>query len=286
MRTDIHRKGAIIPADYRYVMSYSLSTTQDGWPIPSFNVNCVLDTNHAKSTHDGNCCLIGMFNDPTKKFAKHGTTGKCTICGASYIYGDVWQHIPSGEYIHVGHDCADKMEHYISRNGFNTNRERFVNMSIRKIRLEKFIEQFPDMAAVFAVADKNSIIADMRSKVMEWGSLSDKQIAFAMKLANEIINPAPVEDEPEPLLLKDGRGTYTGKFVAFKSTESAYGWVTKGLFIVLQDDKQAKIWTTVPNGYGNEKNVEAMVTVTLAKGDKPGFYFGSRPILQKVFDTV
>lgn len=286
MRTDIHRKGAIIPADYQYIMSYSLSTTQDGWHVPSFNVNCVLDTNHAVQNHTGDCCLIGMYGDSTKKFAKHGSTGKCTICGAAYIYGDVWQHIPTGEYIHVGHDCADKMEHCISRVGFTNKREQFVNLSIRKMRLEKFLEEFPDMVLVFSVADRNSIIADMRAKVMEWGSLSEKQIAFAKKLADAILNPASTEDEPEPLLLKDGRGEYTGHFVAFKSSEGPYGYVMKGLFIVEQDGKQAKIWMTVPSGYGDEKNVEATIVVALSKGDKAGFYFGNRPKLLKVLDTA
>lgn len=280
MRTDIHRKGAIIPTDYQYVMSYSLATTQDNWPVPSYNVNCVLDTNHAKTTHDGNCCLIGMFNDPTKKFAKHGSTGKCTICGAAYIYGDVWQHIPSGEFIHVGHDCADKM-HSQDRRAFEHGRVAFVNGQLRLARLEQFCKDNEGMELVFSVVDKNSILADMRSKVMEWGNLSEKQIAFAKKLADGILNPSPVAAEPEPLLLNDGRNHYTGSFVAFKSSEGAYGWVTKGLFIVEQDDKQAKIWMTVPSGYGDEKNVEATITVTLSKGDKPGFYFGNRPTLKQ-----
>jgi hypothetical protein len=285
MRTDIHRKGAIVPADYSYVMSYSLSTSQDGWPVPSYNVNCIIDTHHTKTTHSGNCCLIGMFSDPTKKFAKHGSTGKCTICGAAYVYGDVWQHGPTGEYIHVGHDCADKMNSQ-DRRAFEHGRVKYINGQIKLARLAKFCEENEGMKLVFSCADKNHIIADMRSKVMEWGNLSEKQIAFAKKLADTILNPAPTEDEPEPLLLKDGRGEYTGRFVAFKSSEGPYGYVMKGLFIVVQDGKQAKVWMTVPSGYGDEKNVEATIVVALSKGDKAGFYFGNRPKLLKVLDTV
>jgi hypothetical protein len=278
MRTDIHRKGAIVPTDYSYVMSYSLSTTQDGYPVPSYNVNCILDTNHAKSTHNGNCCLIGMFNDPTKKFAKHGKTGKCTICGAAYIYGDVWQHGPTGEYIHVGHDCADKM-HSQDRQAFEHGRKKFVNDQIKLTRLAQFCEENEGMKLVFSCADKNHIIADMRSKVMEWGNLSEKQIAFAKKLADGILNPAPVVAEPEPLVLQEGRDTYTGRFVAFKTSEGPYGYVLKGLFIVEQDGKQAKIWMTVPSDC--EKDVEVKIAVKLTKSDKLGFYFGNRPTLKQ-----
>lgn len=279
MRTDIHRKGAIVPTEYRYIMSYSLSTTQEGWHIPSYNVNCILDTYHAKQGHDGNCCLIGMYNDPTKKFAKHGGTGKCTICGAAYIYGDIWQHEPTGEYIHVGHDCADKMNHFIDRNAFTNSRERFVDLSIRKMRLANFLEQFPDMVAVFEVADKNTIIADMRAKVMQWGNLSDKQMSYAKKLADGIINPAPVVAEPDPIELPLGLGEYTGRFVGCRYVESGYGTASfKGLFLIERDGMLAKIWTTIPKGC-DEKAESVTIKVNVQKSDKVGFYFGKHPKL-------
>lgn len=279
MRTDIHRKGAIVPTDYRYVMSYSLATTQDNWPVPSYNVNCILDTNHAKSTHDGNCCLIGMFNDPTKKFAKHGSTGKCTICGAAYIYGDVWQHIPSGEYIHVGHDCADKM-HSQDRRAFEHGRVAFVNGQIRLARLGEFCKDNPGMDTVLGLYEKHHILADMRSKVMDWGNLSEKQIAFAKKLADGILNPAPTKDEPEPLVLAKGRGEYTGKFVSKKTVDGPYGYATKGLFLVEQDGKVAKVWMTLPAGV---EEIGELVTIIVAiePGNDIGFHFGSRPKLKQ-----
>lgn len=277
MRTDLHRKGAIVPSDYEYVMSYSLATSQDGFQVPSYNVNCFLDSNHSITAHSGDCCLIGMYQDKTKSFAKHGGTGKCTICGASFVYGDVWCHIESGEYIHVGHNCADKMNSP-DRRAFEYGRTKFVADQAKLARLEKFYELNDGMKLVFSVADKDSILADMKSKVMEWGSLTEKQIAFAKKLADAILNPV-VRDEPPPLVLPEGRGSYAGKFVAMKESEGPYGYVTKGLFLTEQDGKLAKIWMTVPNGYG-EKNTEATIAVKLVKGDKVGFYFGNRPSIK------
>lgn len=283
MRTDIHRKGAIIPADYQYVMSYSLPTTQEGWPVPSYNVNCIIDTNHAVTSHTGNCCVVGMHEDATKKFAKYGCTGKCTICGASYIYGDIWQHMPTGEYIHVGHMCVDKMASQ-DRRAFEHGRVKFINRQIELVRLKEFCDANEGMKQVFEFADQNSVIQDMKTKVLLWGNLSEKQIAYAKSLAEKILNPVPKPDAPEPLVLNDGRGTYTGSFVSIKTDEGPFGYVTKGLFIVVKDGKQAKIWMTVPSDV--EKNVEATIAVTLKKGNEIGFYFGSRPTLKKVLDLV
>ena len=280
MRTDIHRKGAIVPTDYRYVMSYSLSTTQHGWVVPSYSVNCILDTNHAVSDHTGDCCVIGMHADPSKKFATHGHTGKCTICGAVYIYGDIWQHIPTGEYIHVGHDCADKM-HTQDRRAFEHGRVAHINRQKRQQRLEQFCADNDGMAEVLALYEKSSILADMRNKVLEWGNLSEKQIAFAKKLAYEILNP-PVK---APILeLSIGKQTVTGTFVSRKQTENAYGYVEKGLFLVTEGDKVAKIWMTVPRYVPDGLNVPLTIKVTLSKGSEAGFYFGSRPsIAQKIY---
>src|SRR6185369_5492411 len=89
-RTDVHRPGAIVPAHYRQVLSYHLATQIDGWPLPPWNVDRVLELK------------------ATVKFASTGGLGKCSVCGANFIYGDVWVHEPTGEHIHLGHDCADK----------------------------------------------------------------------------------------------------------------------------------------------------------------------------------
>jgi hypothetical protein len=279
-RTDIHREGAIIPADYEYIFSYSLSTTDGGWPVPSYNANCNLDTRILgmpdKGHHpDGMCCIVGM-HESGKPFAKYGTTGKCTICGASFIYGDIWRHIPSGEYIHVGHTCADKMN-YVDRRHFEGSRERFVNFSMKGIRLEQFIQKNPMFKEIFDLAEKvqNKILLDMRENVRNWGSLTEKQVAFAMKIVGRINNPAT---EPAPLTLSEGRVTVSGRFVGVREELGAYGYVRKGMLLVSGvDGSLAKIWTTVPSGCDPTAG-ESSITLTLKRGGKQGHYFGSRPM--------
>jgi hypothetical protein len=58
--------------------------------------------------HSGDRCCIAALRDSGARFAKTGGTGHCSSCGASFRYGEVWKHLPSAEYIHLGHDCADK----------------------------------------------------------------------------------------------------------------------------------------------------------------------------------
>lgn len=282
IRTDIHRKGAIIPADYRYIMSYSLATTDGGEHVPSYNVNCVLDNaviGGPRGAHapDGMCCILGM-RESGKPFAEYGNTGKCTICGAAFIYGDIWQHHATGEYIHVGHDCADKMQYCINRAEFESKRERFIAISKRKMRLEAYLILNPSMRGVFECADRNDIIADMRQKVMTYGDLSDKQVAYAKRLAERVLRPTPTEAEPEPLILSEGRQKLQGRFVGAKQVDTLYGYMLKAMLLVERDGKLGKVWMTVPNGCDHKaESVTITVTVEKGKDNKPGFYFGSRP---------
>ncbi len=119
-RSDPHRPGAIVPADYEYVFSYNLATSEGGWPIPSLGINCELDRRYIRKNDDGTetvvngshdadglCCVVGMRGRGHKFFDGSGA-GKCSVCGTCYIYGDVWRHVPTGEHIHLGHTCAAK----------------------------------------------------------------------------------------------------------------------------------------------------------------------------------
>jgi len=138
MRNDIHRSGAIIPADYDYVLSYNLATTHDNWPIPSFRVMC------DKQAHHGDRCCIVRINE-TGKLASHGGMGKCTACGANFVYGDVWQHRATGEFIHLGHDCADKYEFLADRSEQEMallRARKAAELSVRRMRCDAERETF------------------------------------------------------------------------------------------------------------------------------------------------
>ncbi len=93
-RTDCHRIGVLVPTDYVYVMSYI---------IPEDNA---ANTGYCFAEARKVCEAIGYGSVKPM----HGTIGKCAICGASFRIGDIWQHVPTGDLVHVGHECADKVE--------------------------------------------------------------------------------------------------------------------------------------------------------------------------------
>src|SRR5216683_5848618 len=101
-RTDVHRPGAIIPANYEYVLSYRK---------PGAEVWYQYNMNEVRSV----CESIG-WGQTTPMW---GHIGKCGICGARFLEGDLWQHTVTGDYIHVGHECANKYAMLANRADFN-----------------------------------------------------------------------------------------------------------------------------------------------------------------------
>lgn len=93
-RTDCHRIGVLVPADYTYVMSYI---------IPEANA-----ANTGYRFNDARKACEAISYGATSPM--HGTMGKCAICGASFRTGDIWLHIPTGDLVHIGHECSAKVE--------------------------------------------------------------------------------------------------------------------------------------------------------------------------------
>ena len=227
-RTDCHRPGAIVPRDYSLVLHYNLGTTEAGWPVPSFGVNCELDrrvtdatgaiTRNGEHDPDGQCCMIGLLHVAHETFAATGATGKCSICGAHFVHGCVWRHDPSGVLINVGHDCAEKYEMVADRADWSAalacakqRRAALIEQFMRDAREESYYRTDPSMRGVLAV--DHAILADMRQKVRTWGSLSEKQTAFAVRLASEAWTPAappPVVKPGHHLGTPGKRETFTG----------------------------------------------------------------------------
>ncbi len=198
-RTDPHRKGAIIPGDYEIVHHYALSRMIDGWPEPSIGVNCELDFRHGdahgntvngKHAADGHCCIIGLLHIAKVKMAEYGTTGKCTACGAIFSYGEVWRHLPTGEHIHLGYDCAHKYGLLSDHSAFEIMKGRREAATAAQLtrrageeRRRAFLELNAGLEADLAV--DHHIIRDIADRFLRF-DISEKQVALVRKIAHEI----------------------------------------------------------------------------------------------------
>ena len=297
-RTDIHRPSEIIPANYEYIFSYNGSTTCDGWPVPSFGINCEIDGRHkdkdgnivnGKHTEDGICCIVGLRTIAKVKFADNGTTCQCSVCSTHFVYGDVWKHEPTGEYLHLGHNCASKYNLLADRSAWELKHSRLKQATAveaekarRKEEREKFLLNNPGLEK--DLQTDHHIVKSIYEnfKTSKYCSLTEKQIALVKKLADEVNNPAPKEPTPT-IPAPEGRVEVQGTVLNLKAVDSSFGVVTKALIKLNNTFDGAKVYVTVPNSYSKidrelEKDDNIIFKATFQRSDRDQFFaFGKRP---------
>jgi hypothetical protein len=251
MKTGIHRPSQIRPAEYSIVTFYSLATTQDGWPIPSFNVPFVLE-------------LMKKEKFATKSI------GQCSVCGAHFVYGEVWRHDPTGEHIHIGWQCSDKYNLCADRAEFKAQRAVHVQAAMRvekrrmiRAQIKKQLADDPELREALRV--DHHITHDIRARYIQWGHVSPAQRNLLIKLLNEA--NAPVEDV-NWIDVPEGRHLIEGTVLSAKYQESFYGDTFKMLVRVDTDAGSYKVWGTVPS------SIEAdMRQLNQARQDRNGEVF-------------
>lgn len=239
-RTDAHRPGAIVPTDYVILTSYALATECGGWPVPPIGVENVI-----------------AFQNEARAAGKRifGSLGKCGVCGASYKYGDLWRHEPTGEIVHLGHDCADKYELVADRMDF----ERELDGARRKSAREHAREIKAERVAGFLAAREGLAVAletdhyisrDLKAKLAQYGELSDAQVKLAFKLEKDVADRAKRDAEraleimvPAP---QGKRITFQGTVVGAKVVKSQYGSTLKITVKVETESGSWLAWGTCP----------------------------------------
>lgn len=263
-RTDSHRPAAIVPADYEYVLSYNGATSSGGWPIPSFGINCELDRrweekdsegktviHNGKHNENGQCCVIGLLHVAKVAFAGIGATCKCSVCGAAFIYGDVWKHVPTGEHIHLGHTCAAKYSLLADRSAYELQLGRLQAAAAKEIIKAKNLEErqaFLDGNPGLEVAlqTDHPIVKDISARFQEYRKLSDKQVTLVLKLAAEANKPAEEKEKLVAAPAVAGRLTFEGTIVSAKVTDGYYGTAYKFTVKVVTPEGNWLAWGTCP----------------------------------------
>jgi len=126
------------------------------------------------------------------------------------------------------------------------------------------------IADLDAYAGRDTFIIDLRSKLHEYGSLSEKQITA---IRASLDRAAKSADCPS------GRVMVQGEVVSTKCVESAYGMTVK---MLVKAEEGFKVWCTVPSGLSAAKGETVKFTATLEpSADDPKFGFGKRPVAEK-----
>lgn len=295
-RTDIHRPGVIIPADYSLVLMYSLAHQDNGFPMPPLGVNCVTehmgyadDGSVIRGTHHGERCCVERLRENGSKFVQTGGLGKCSVCGASFLHGSVWVHDATGEHLFIGHQCADKYELMADWSSRELRLDRLHRQTAREIAVEQnrvaraaFLSENPGLEE--ALATEHRIIADIAARFRTQCHLSPKQVALVMKLHNEIVNPAPKTEEKHAAA-PTGRVTFTGEVVSAREHDTQFGTSLKiTVKVTTADGATWLAWGTAPRnvlaeaaGKGGVRGCTVEITATLKQGRDAHFALMSRP---------
>lgn len=271
-RTDEHRPSTFNPADYTWV-GYS----DDG-------------DSHASYLTDG-----PLFHD-AKSANPSGRNneihpGGCDTCGQMGLrYRHYYRHDPTGDVIVLGDQCVRRLD-FDSNEAFAAKKRVELEQAkaSAKAVADKWRAENPEFAAELATyADDHHILGDMQRKLNQYGSLSDKQVAFAQRLIEEtrerLENPPEPEPDPEPIPaeLYGNRVELTGVVLGTKTTESQWGNQFKMLFL---DDRGFKLWGSVPSLGGPVKGARvSFVARVEASDDDPCFGFYSRPTKAQFID--
>lgn len=299
MRTDVHRAAAIEPVDYEYVAVECMKVEGIG------DIAFVLEQRRRIERH---------MAKTGGTYSSHAHGGNCHCCGAHCIYTTLFYHAKTNSYIRVGSVCAGKLDMGNAAD-FRTLQKavKAARDSVAGKKKAQATLADLDLSRVWdlyvAIVEcrgpeitprEESILFDMCSKLVKYGSWSDSQANFARKLLNDIDSRATREASraAEKAAAKDavsGRVTITGEVLKVDVRDSQYGIVTK---MTVKTSDGWLCWGTVPSsleifdhptdrlpgtdmpvqrGLQRGDKIELTATFTVSDND-PKFAFFKRPI--------
>lgn len=273
-RIDLHRPSVMIPAQYSFVTTFA----------------------HARFDLDGELVDEGFGFDEVDAFlsthtgAVFGNARRCGSCGAQFLQGALWVHGPSGEALFTGRDCADNMMLVADWTAVEVAAKRAADL--RKLAVQRTIKA-KAIADLFAANEgledalgtsytggrRHRILADLSSRLRQWGGLSPAQISLAFKIAAEV---EVRNTQPQEVLIAapSGRVKLTGNVVSLKVQESDYGTVIKATVRVESPDGVWYCWVSQPSAAAWSRGDTVTVKATVKPSDdRLGWGWGSRPTL-------
>jgi hypothetical protein len=220
---------------------------------------------------------------------------KCQHCGQGNVrYVCAAEHKETKERVCFGDICCDKL-HIEGRDAFKAKRIRDAAAARARrendaAKLAQTIENDLELKTILehvgdAVHAKNWFVRDIICKLMQYGSISDKQksaVTASMKRDVEYAANRPAEVVPT-VEVKSGAYPIEGKVVAVKEYDNEFGVSWKMMVV---NDLGQKFWCSVPSGISHlldsedgplkGRRVKLTATWTVSDNDK-FFAFGKRP---------
>lgn len=223
---------------------------------------------------------------------------RCIHCGNTNVrWITAVLHIPTGDVVVFGADCTDRLG-FANRQAWKLAQLKskaeagHARLKVWKARTAFLVATPAIAAALDAITEPvhagNLFVKDVLSKLNQYGSLSERQVAAVVKsLASDLTRAA--SKAAEALEVKgdapEGRVEVTGTVLTVKVQEGFYGTSVKTL---IKLENNAKVWLTAPGGSGafsKGDTVTVRATFERSKEDR-AFGFGKRPHLVKVVAAV
>jgi hypothetical protein len=280
-RTDVHSPKNLVTEDYDYVWA---GDNEHFFPLGM------------RESAEG-LAFIQDINDGLKRspLSDRGRY-QCHHCGAHLRYVAILKHLPSGAYIAVGETCLENRFERATADFQALRKAAQLDREQQRIKnaARDFIANLGGELAIVLdretfLEDVTSLegyglrtVSDIRSKLWQYGNLSDRQVAFVEKLLSEAKarNAAPAPVAETKVDAPTGRMVFEGVVVSRKWVEGDYGSTCK---IVLKCDDQERggiwlVYVTEPNSITTEKGDVVRMTATLTRSDRDrSFAFGKRP---------
>jgi hypothetical protein len=287
-RTDCHRPGAIIPSDYEEVLI-------EGWGYVAY-----IQGRQGEPPFGVRETVNFLMAERAKGRQVFGGIGKCGVCGAWFMEGVVLRHVPTGDYVHLGHMCAEKYEMLADCDWdaatSMVRRQRAAELTrIENERLKVWawseVDKVEGLRA--ALETNHHIVADIKARVDKGRVPSERQTALVFKLAKEAVERVPEVYATAPT----GRVTVRGVVVSTRTDEGPWGTAQKMVVKVTEADGSIwLVWSTAPQsiydslhttfGHGEPlKGKEVEFTATLSPGKDKHFAFCKRPTKGRVVTT-
>lgn len=212
--------------------------------------------------------------------------GTCDHCGANFIYGSIFRHVPTGQLVVVGWICADEtfdvpdraaLDQKRARERAAHGRERLRVLTSTIAWVTEDTTRIGVIGWLISHQDESGFYSDLLAKLRKYGPLSERQEAAVRKgPAQEAARAARAAEAAQAGPVPTGsRLLIEGEVLTTKWQESMYGGALKMLVKLANG---SKVWGSVPSSIEVAKGDTVRFNANVeASNDDPSFGFFKRP---------
>ena len=290
-RKDPHSPGNLVASHYEAVLAYTVTSDDELYESLVETHGEEIGFNWERA-----CKLL-----QTAPFFKHPRFGadllKCHVCGSHFKTGQIWKHLPTGEHVILGCDCAFKYGMEMNMSDVELHIKRAAEARIRRRESDRkqraraaFLQDHPGLEE--ALATQHHITNNLSASLLAWGNLSPAQIELAFKIAKRVAEDAakPVEiNIPAP----EGLVTVQGTIIQAKFYPNSFGGAFKMTVKVVEEKGVWLCFGTIPASLNDEqglivglKGKTVRFLATLKRGNDAHFALFSRPRKAEIVENT